>query len=205
MTINFARFPATPTGKEITIIEQAQGTCVSNAEVVGVPPIYLCKGDGKWTLPSGGCKCKAGFQPDLEKQSCNLCQPGTYKPDVGDSPCYSCPKFSQGFDYGLSECRCVQGYFRAPTDPKNMSCTRKFVHFYNSIRIAYIAFPEPPSAPQNLTVNFVDQSNVILSWLPPENLGGRSDIAYRVKCDVCSASGGLVQYNPPMVNHFKFL
>lgn len=76
---------------------------------------------------------------------------------------------------------------------------------FNSIRIAYIAFPEPPSAPQNLTVNFVDQSNVILSWLPPESLGGRSDIAYRIKCDVCSASGGLVQYNPPMVNHFKLI
>jgi Eph receptor B1 len=71
ITINFAKFPATPTGKEITIIEQATGSCVVNAEVVGATPTYLCKGDGKWTLPSGGCKCKAGFQPDVEKQSCN--------------------------------------------------------------------------------------------------------------------------------------
>lgn len=71
VTINFARFEATPTGKEITIIEQANGTCVSNAEVVGGEPSYLCKGDGKWTLPTGGCKCKAGFQPDMDKQTCN--------------------------------------------------------------------------------------------------------------------------------------
>lgn len=70
VTINFAHFKATPTGKEITIIEQATGTCVANAEVVGSTPTYLCKGDGKWTLPTGGCKCKAGFQPDFEKQTC---------------------------------------------------------------------------------------------------------------------------------------
>ncbi|XP_050316258.1 ephrin type-B receptor 2 isoform X3 [Anthonomus grandis grandis] len=177
VTINFARFPATPTGKEVTIIEQAQGSCVSNAEVVGSQPIYLCKGDGKWTLPSGGCKCKAGFQPDMDKQTCNVCQPGTYKSEVGDTPCFPCPKFSQGPDYGLSECRCITGYYRAPADPKNLSCT------------------QPPSAPQNLTVNFVDQSNVILSWLPPENQGGRSDTMYRIRCDACSL--GLVQYNPP--------
>ncbi|CAG9767808.1 unnamed protein product [Ceutorhynchus assimilis] len=177
VTINFARFPATPTGKEIAIIEQAQGSCVSHAEVVGSSPIYLCKGDGKWSLPSGGCKCKAGFQPDMEKQTCNVCQPGTYKSEVGDGHCFPCPKYSQGPEFGLSECKCIEGYFRAPNDPKNMSCT------------------QPPSAPLNLTVNFVDQSNVILSWLPPENQGGRSDTSYRVRCDACSL--GLVQYNPP--------
>lgn len=44
---------------------------------------------------------------------------------------------------------------------------------------------EPPAAPQNLTVNFVDQSTVTLSWNPPNFLGGRSDIVYRVTCDMC--------------------
>ncbi|XP_028128077.1 ephrin type-B receptor 1-B isoform X5 [Diabrotica virgifera virgifera] len=178
VTVNFARFPSTPTGKEITLIEQATGTCVSNAEVVGGTPTYLCKGDGKWTLPTAGCKCKAGFQPDMDKQTCNECQQETYKAEIGDGPCLPCPAFSQGPHYGLTECRCISGYSRAPTDPKNMSCT------------------QPPSAPQNLTVSFVDQSTVILSWLPPETLGGRTDTAYRIKCDVCSL--GLVQYNPSM-------
>ncbi|XP_023310193.1 ephrin type-B receptor 1-B isoform X1 [Anoplophora glabripennis] len=176
VTVNFARFPSTPTGKEIVIIEQATGTCVSNAEVVGGTPTYLCKGDGKWTLPTGGCKCKAGFQPDMEKQTCNVCQRETYKAETGDGPCLPCPPHSQGPDYGLTECQCNPGYFRAATDPKNMSCT------------------QPPSAPQNLTVTFVDQSNVALSWLQPENLGGRSDTVYRIKCDACSL--GPVQYNP---------
>ena len=68
--INFAKFPATPTGKEVTVIEQATGKCVDNAEVVETPT-YLCKGDGKWTLPSGSCKCKEGYQPDFDKQTCN--------------------------------------------------------------------------------------------------------------------------------------
>ncbi|XP_049824323.1 ephrin type-A receptor 4 isoform X2 [Aethina tumida] len=175
-TINFAKFPATPTGKEITIIEQAQGTCVSNAEMVGGTPTYLCKGDGKWTLPTNGCKCKAGFEPNFEKQTCNVCQPETYKSETGDGPCLPCPKHSVGSEYALTECRCVDGYYRAATDPKNMSCT------------------QPPSEPLNLTVTFVDQSQVALSWLPPENLGGRTDTVYRVKCDACVH--GLVQYTP---------
>lgn len=71
VTVNFARFPSTPTGKEVTSIEQATGTCVSNAEEVGGTPSYLCQGDGKWTWATGGCKCKAGFQPDVQKQTCN--------------------------------------------------------------------------------------------------------------------------------------
>lgn len=69
-TINFAHFPATPTGREVTIIEQATGTCVEHAEVVA-KPTFLCKGDGKWTLAIGGCKCKPGFEPDFDKQTCN--------------------------------------------------------------------------------------------------------------------------------------
>lgn len=70
VTINFAHFPMTPTGREVTLIEQTTGTCVDNAEVMDTPT-YLCKGDGKWSLPTGGCKCKAGFEPDFDKQTCN--------------------------------------------------------------------------------------------------------------------------------------
>lgn len=61
---------------------------------------------------------------------------------------------------------------------------------------------EPPSSPQNLSVSFVDQSTVILSWLPPENLGGRTDTVYRIRCDACSL--GLVQYNPNTVSTHYF-
>lgn len=34
----------------------------------------------------------------------------------------------------------------------------------------------------------------MLSWIPPERLGGRTDTVYRVKCDACSV--GLVHYTP---------
>lgn len=89
VTVNFADFPTTPTGREVTLIEQAQGVCVANAEYVDLTsaasapfsdstalaaatgPTYLCKGDGKWYLPTGSCKCKAGFEPDFDKQKCN--------------------------------------------------------------------------------------------------------------------------------------
>lgn len=176
VTVNFAVFPATPTGREVTIIEQAQGTCVENAEVVE-PPLYLCKGDGKWTLAQGGCACRAGFQPDRDRQRCDVCSPGRYKSGTGDGACEPCPPHSRSTEYGASECRCDVGYYRAADDPRSMACT------------------QPPSGPQNLTVAFADQSTVVLSWLPPERYGGRQDIVYRVQCDLCS--GQQVTYTPP--------
>lgn len=69
VTANFAHFNETPTGREVTVIEKVQGICVENAESTETP-FNHCKGDGKWTLLLGGCKCKVGFEPDEEKQSC---------------------------------------------------------------------------------------------------------------------------------------
>lgn len=63
----FGLFPETPTGAELTAIVPAQGQCVPNAVEVE-PPRLLCKGDGNWTLPSGGCKCMPGYEPS--SQSC---------------------------------------------------------------------------------------------------------------------------------------
>ncbi|XP_039300621.1 ephrin type-B receptor 1-B isoform X3 [Nilaparvata lugens] len=179
VTVNLANFPTTPTGREVTFIERATGTCVENAEEIE-KPTYLCKGDGKWYLPTGGCKCKPGYEADMEKQTCNVCPPGKYKWALGDDHCQMCPPHSKAPDHGMSECRCNQGYYRAAKDPKSMPCT------------------EPPSGPQNLTVNFVDQSTVILSWSAPSFLGGRHDTIYRVDCDVCSLG---VSYSP---NTLKF-
>lgn len=69
VTINFAHFNATPTAREVTLIEQTTGKCVDHAEEIDTPT-YLCKGDGKWYLPTGGCKCKPGYEADFEKQQC---------------------------------------------------------------------------------------------------------------------------------------
>ncbi|CAD7001229.1 unnamed protein product [Ceratitis capitata] len=70
VTENFAHFNETPTGREITIIEKQNGTCVENAEPYETPT-YLCKGDGKWTILTGGCHCKVGYEPDLINKTCN--------------------------------------------------------------------------------------------------------------------------------------
>lgn len=63
-----------------------------------------------------------------------------------------------------------------------------------------VLLAEPPSAPQNLTVNFVDQSTVILSWNAPHMQGGRSDTTYRVDCDSCSMG---VKYIPNTVSFLQ--
>lgn len=62
VTKSFGVFPETPTGKELTAIVSAEGQCVANAVEIEKPRL-LCKGDGNWTLPSGGCKCMAGYEP----------------------------------------------------------------------------------------------------------------------------------------------
>jgi hypothetical protein len=66
-----------------------------------------------------------GAKMDVFDVNSSVCGPGTYKAEVGDGSCLPCPDHSTGQDYGLAECRCNSGYYRAPTDPKNMSCTRE--------------------------------------------------------------------------------
>ncbi|XP_077533315.1 eph receptor tyrosine kinase isoform X8 [Haemaphysalis longicornis] len=62
VTTSLAHFPETPTASEVTAIVTAEGQCVANARVAGSPPRMLCKGDGNWTLPSGGCACVPGYR-----------------------------------------------------------------------------------------------------------------------------------------------
>lgn len=148
-----------------------------------------------------------------------MCPHGKFKSETGDGQCEQCPEHSKALDYGLTECRCNNGYYRAKKDPKSMACTRKltlqlcnYLQILICNHILYVilqlwlltwpisAVSEPPSAPQNLTVNFVDQSTVILSWSPPQDLGGRLDTVYRMKCDACTL--GIVQYTPSAVSNY---
>lgn len=62
VTLNHAFFPETPTAADITAIVAQEGRCVSNAQMVETPRL-VCKGDGEWTLPTGGCKCRPGHEP----------------------------------------------------------------------------------------------------------------------------------------------
>lgn len=59
---NFAIFPNTTTGSEISSLEHVEGTCVPNA-AIEKSPSYLCTGEGSWVYLQGGCKCMPGYQP----------------------------------------------------------------------------------------------------------------------------------------------
>lgn len=67
---SFTHFPTTPTGSEVTSIEQATGTCVPHAREESSPS-FLCTGDGQWSLLGGGCACLPGYQANIQKQSCD--------------------------------------------------------------------------------------------------------------------------------------
>uniref|UniRef100_A0A1I8P4B2 receptor protein-tyrosine kinase n=1 Tax=Stomoxys calcitrans TaxID=35570 RepID=A0A1I8P4B2_STOCA len=178
VTENFAHFNETPTGREITIIEKQNGTCVDNAEPYE-QPTYLCKGDGKWTILTGGCRCKGGYEPDYANKTCNECPVGTFRSaEVGK--CVPCPPNSNASKSASSFCKCLPGFNRHPRDGKHMPCYK------------------PPGPPTNLTLLFVDHISAILSWNAPvrdhsasENNANtiyRSDIVYKVVCSTCSSN-----------------
>lgn len=186
VTENFAHFNETPTGREVTIIEQQTGVCVENAEAVEAPT-YLCKGDGKWTILTGGCRCKVGFEPDADKQTCTICAAGMFR-SAEVSKCTPCPPHSGSTAAGSAFCACKEGHYRHPKDGRHMPCYR------------------PPGPPSNLTLLFMDQTSAILSWTQPqppsaltaaaaaaaatsdEHQRYRNDIVFRVRCAACSAN-----------------
>ena len=55
--------------------------------------------------------------------SCSGCPAGTYSDSVSNSPCQSCPDNSEATQTGLSECPCVQNYYRAPDEGAGEACT----------------------------------------------------------------------------------
>ncbi len=61
----FAWFPETSTGQDVTSIQEAVGHCVDSAVAIsGDRPSYLCKSDGNWDRLSGGCQCNVGYWPE---------------------------------------------------------------------------------------------------------------------------------------------
>lgn len=45
----------------------------------------------------------------------------------------------------------------------------------------------PPSAPRNL-VSLINDTALILQWMPPHDSGGRKDITYNIFCQRCDGS-----------------
>ena len=65
--VSLAVFPNTTSGPEMTSIVQEEGRCVPHAAIEHRPS-YLCKADGTWYYPSGGCKCMPGYEPQGDKK-----------------------------------------------------------------------------------------------------------------------------------------
>ncbi|XP_028253439.1 ephrin type-A receptor 7 [Parambassis ranga] len=163
---NLATFPDTVTGSEFSSLVEVEGMCVSDAEEeADNSPKMHCSAEGEWLVPIGKCICKAGFHQ--KGDACEPCGRGFYKSSSQDLQCSRCPAHSFNDREGSWRCDCVDGYYRALSDPPSVACTR------------------PPSAPQNLVYN-INQTTVSLEWSPPADTGGRNDVTYRVICRRCS-------------------
>ncbi|KAK2524126.1 hypothetical protein Q9233_009673 [Columba guinea] len=167
---NLAIFPDTVTGSEFSSLVEVRGTCVSSAEEEAEnSPKMHCSAEGEWLVPIGKCICKAGYQQ--KGDTCEPCGRGFYKSSSQDLQCSRCPTHSFSDKEGSSRCDCEDSYYRAPSDPPYVACTR------------------PPSAPQNLIFN-INQTTVSLEWSPPADNGGRNDVTYRILCKRCSWEQG---------------
>lgn len=68
VVVNYAVFPRTTAGLELTSIVQSDGSCVEHS-AIEQQPSYLCQADGNWYYPTGGCQCMPGYQPGLNRVS----------------------------------------------------------------------------------------------------------------------------------------
>ncbi|XP_071806060.1 ephrin type-B receptor 1-B-like isoform X3 [Asterias amurensis] len=166
-TDNFAVFPETVTGADVVSLVAVEGICVGHAEQIGTLPIVArCQKFGVWTAFQGSCGCSSGFE--AEGQSCRACIVGTYKSGVGPSHCSPCPAKSHADHNATRQCTCIPGFFRVQNESPGVACTG------------------PPSAPRDAHAMVDNKSSVVtLTWQPPDNNGGRNDIAYWIDCPLC--------------------
>ena len=53
------------------------------------------------------------------------CSVGTYSEGLDNEPCVVCPPNSEATQTGLTECTCVQDYYRATDEGPSANCTRE--------------------------------------------------------------------------------
>ncbi|KAK1899069.1 Ephrin type-A receptor 2 [Dissostichus eleginoides] len=217
---SLASFPETVAGGENQALREVSGVCVDNAVSEDLPRIY-CTVDGEWVVPVGQCQCKPGYEEvkdacqvsqsppapntthpsftanrtSLQRKPEHLngmafslpaeCQPGFFKDAPSSDKCEQCPANTQRLDAGALFCPCMDGFYRAPSDPPTGPCSGL------------------PSAPQDLisTTTQLSAGKLLLSWSPPEDTGGRTDITYSVECQrcegiMCQACGEKIRYEP---------
>uniref|UniRef100_A0A672YRI9 receptor protein-tyrosine kinase n=1 Tax=Sphaeramia orbicularis TaxID=375764 RepID=A0A672YRI9_9TELE len=179
---SLASFPETVAGGENQALREVNGVCVKNAISDDLPRIY-CTVDGEWVVPVGQCQCEPGYE--AVGNECQECPAGFFKAEASVDQCERCPSNTQTAGSGASICPCMDGFYRAPNDPPTGSCSGL------------------PSAPRDLvaTTTQLSSGKLLLTWSPPEDTGGRSDITYSVECQrcegsVCQACGEKIRYDP---------
>ncbi|XP_067383048.1 ephrin type-A receptor 2 isoform X1 [Channa argus] len=182
---NLALFPETVAGGENQGLREVNGVCVDNAISEDLPRIH-CTVDGEWAVLVGQCQCKPGYE-EVEDM-CQECQPGFFKAEASGDKCKQCPANSQKLKSGALYCPCMDGFYRAPNDPPTGPCSGL------------------PSAPKDLvaTTTQLSAGKLVLSWSPPEDTGGRTDITYSVECqrcegNMCQPCGEKIRYEPASV------
>ncbi|XP_054633894.1 ephrin type-A receptor 2 [Dunckerocampus dactyliophorus] len=180
--MSLASFRETVAGGENQALREVSGICVDNAVSEELPRIY-CTVDGEWVVPVGQCQCKEGYEE--VKDMCQECQPGFFKAEASGDKCQPCPDNTQRLGSGALFCPCKNGFYRAPSDPSTGPCSGL------------------PSAPRDLaaTTTQLSAGRILLSWSPPEDTGGRTDITYSVECQRCEGSacqpcGDKIHYEP---------
>ncbi|KAM9814015.1 LOW QUALITY PROTEIN: ephrin type-A receptor 2a [Neosynchiropus ocellatus] len=149
-------------------LKDVEGACVENAVSQATPRIY-CTAEGKWVVPVSQCQCLPGYETTGD--ACQACKPGYFKKALSDQLCQVCPDNTKPSAAGATECECEDGFFRLPTDPPASACSA------------------PPSAPRDLTsVTLSTEGRLQLSWSSPLVTGGRSDLTYRVVCELCDVA-----------------
>uniref|UniRef100_A0A8C6TG09 receptor protein-tyrosine kinase n=1 Tax=Neogobius melanostomus TaxID=47308 RepID=A0A8C6TG09_9GOBI len=179
---SLASFKETVAAGENKDLRKVIGECVDNA-VSEEQPWIFCTVDGEWVVPVGQCQCKAGYEK--VDNACKECPEGFFKPTASGDSCQPCPAYTQKQGTGAESCPCLEGFYRAQTDSEMDPCSGL------------------PSAPRNLVASTTQLSagKLLLSWSPPEDTGGRSDITYSVECQrcdglVCQTCGEKIRYDP---------
>ena len=119
------------------------GECVENSSPSSGPsPLLLCSDRGEWEVQRP-CLCNPGYELDDSQDQCSSkyqrshhivlfslvllleCPVGTYSEGVSNGSCEACPANSEATQTGLTECPCIQDYYRAPNEGASVACTRE--------------------------------------------------------------------------------
>ena len=114
------------------------------------------------------------------------CMRGEYKSIQGNEDCVECPENSNSTQTGATSCDCISGYYRAGSENVTVKCTGNLI-YRTSNKIIMQCFHwnlflslAPPTAPKDINTIAVGSTSISISWSPPTDSGGRTDLHYTV-------------------------